>query len=66
MELSNITIYHFDVSRSHVKPGETGVVITALGAACNMSLNWFYKYNTWIFPVRISDKGRASVQVHKL
>ncbi|KAL9661388.1 hypothetical protein QQ045_026212 [Rhodiola kirilowii] len=63
IELSNITINRFDVPRSHVKPGDTGVAIIATGAACNMTLNWFYSYNTWLVPVKISDKGGASVQV---
>uniref|UniRef100_A0A7N0TB78 Lipid-binding serum glycoprotein C-terminal domain-containing protein n=1 Tax=Kalanchoe fedtschenkoi TaxID=63787 RepID=A0A7N0TB78_KALFE len=63
IQLSNITIYHFDVTRSHVKPGDTGIAIIAYGAACNMSMNWFYSYSTWLVPIKISDKGSASVQV---
>ncbi|KAJ0112384.1 hypothetical protein Patl1_01906 [Pistacia atlantica] len=63
MVLSNITIYRIDVSSSYVKPGESGVVIVASGTTCNLSMNWYYEYSTWLVPVEISDKGRASVQV---
>lgn len=63
MVLSNITIYQIDVPSSHVKPGETGISIIASGVACNLSMNWYYSYSTWLGPVKISDKGRAEVQV---
>lgn len=63
MVLSNITIYRIDVLSSYVKPGESGVAIIASGTTCNLSMNWFYEYSTWLVPVDISDKGRASVQV---
>lgn len=49
---------------SYVKPGDTGLAIIASGTTCNLSMDWSYEYNTWIFPVEISDKGHASVQVH--
>ncbi|KAL9316175.1 hypothetical protein ACSQ67_017176 [Phaseolus vulgaris] len=62
MVLSNITIYHIYVPSSHVKPGETGISITASGVTCNLSMNWYYSYSTWLVPVEISDKGRAEVQ----
>lgn len=65
MVLSNITIYQIDVPSSHVKPGETGISIIASGVACNLSMNWYYSYSTWLGPVKISDKGRAEVQVWK-
>ncbi|XP_061360703.1 putative BPI/LBP family protein At1g04970 isoform X2 [Gastrolobium bilobum] len=63
MVLSNITIYQIDVPSSHVKPAETGISILASGVTCNLSMNWYYSYSTWLGPVEISDKGRAQVQV---
>ncbi|XP_057726917.1 putative BPI/LBP family protein At1g04970 [Arachis stenosperma] len=63
MSLSNITIYEIDVASSIVKPGEAGVSIVASGVTCNLSMNWYYSYSTWLVPVRISDRGRAEVQV---
>lgn len=63
---SNITIYKINVSTSYVKPGDSGIVIVTSGATCNLSMNWNYSYATWIVPVEISDKGRASVQVEGL
>lgn len=61
--LSNTTIYKIDVSESYVKPGDTGIAIIVSGATCNLSMNWYYSYSTWLMPVEISDKGSASVQV---
>lgn len=61
--LSNTTIYKIDVSESYVKPGDTGIAIIVSGATCNLSMNWYYFYSTWLVPVEISDKGSASVQV---
>ncbi|KAK2979015.1 hypothetical protein RJ640_013649 [Escallonia rubra] len=62
--LSNITIYKIDVPSSYVKPGDTGVAIVAAGTTCNLSMNWHYSYSSaWLVPVKISDSGRASVQV---
>ncbi|KAJ6329478.1 hypothetical protein OIU77_011035 [Salix suchowensis] len=63
MLLSNITIYQLQELNSYVKPGDTGLAIIASGTTCNLSMDWSYEYNTWIFPVEISDKGHASVQV---
>jgi hypothetical protein len=63
MMLSNITIYEIDVGSSNVKPGENGILILASGVSCNLSVNWYYSYSTWIGPVKISDKGSAQVQV---
>ncbi|KAJ6723773.1 hypothetical protein OIU74_008190 [Salix koriyanagi] len=63
MLLSNITIYQLQVLNSYVKPGDTGLAIIASGTTCNLSMDWSYEYNTWMFPVEISDKGHASVQV---
>ncbi|XP_047167487.1 putative BPI/LBP family protein At1g04970 [Vigna umbellata] len=66
MVLSNITIYHIYVPSSSVKPGETGISITASGVTCDLSMNWYYSYSTWLVPVEISDRGRAEVQVRKV
>lgn len=63
MVLSNITIYEIDVSKSYVKTGDTGVAIIASGTTCNMSVNWYYSYSTWLLPIKVSDKGVASIQV---
>lgn len=63
MVLSNTTIYKIDVSESYVKPGDTGIAIIVSGATCNLSMNWYYSYSTWLVPVEISDRGSASVQV---
>lgn len=61
--LSNITVTEIEVSSSDVRTGESGVVIVASGATVNLSMDWSYSYSTWLVPVRISDKGRASVLV---
>uniref|UniRef100_A0A5B7BY55 Lipid-binding serum glycoprotein C-terminal domain-containing protein n=1 Tax=Davidia involucrata TaxID=16924 RepID=A0A5B7BY55_DAVIN len=61
--LSNITIYRVHVSSSTVKPGDTGIAIVASGATANLSMNWRYSCSTWLFPIGISDKGAATVQV---
>lgn len=63
MLLSNITIYQLQVLDSYVKPGDTGLAIIASGTTCNLSMDWSYEYSTWLYPVEISDKGHASVQV---
>lgn len=63
MLLSNITIYQLQVLDSYVKPGDTGLAIVASGTTCNLSMDWSYEYSTWLYPVEISDKGHASVQV---
>ncbi|GAB2285223.1 hypothetical protein Dimus_019676 [Dionaea muscipula] len=65
--LSNITIYQITVSESYVKPGDTGVAIIVSGATANLSMDWRYSYNGgWLFPVEVSDKGKASVEVEGL
>ncbi|XP_077211135.1 lipid-binding serum glycoprotein family protein isoform X2 [Tasmannia lanceolata] len=61
--LSNITIYQIEVSSSSIQPGDSGVAIVASGATANLSMAWNYSYSTWLIPIDISDKGRASVQV---
>lgn len=63
MLLSNITIYQLQVLDSYVKPGDTGLAIVASGTTCNLSMDWSYEYSTWLYPVEISDKGHASVEV---
>ncbi|CAN1285090.1 Putative BPI/LBP family protein At1g04970 [Linum perenne] len=63
MVLTDIIIYEVDVLSSIVKPGDTGVAVVASGITCNLSMNWYYQYDTWLLPVEISDKGNASVQV---
>ncbi|XP_059452056.1 putative BPI/LBP family protein At1g04970 [Corylus avellana] len=66
MVLSDTKIYEIDVSESYVKPGDAGIVIIVSGATCNLSMNWYYSYSTWLAPVEISDTGSASVQVEGL
>ncbi|XP_068635457.1 putative BPI/LBP family protein At1g04970 [Aristolochia californica] len=61
--LSNITISQIDVTSSAIEPGDSGIVIVASGATVNLSMNWYYSYRTWLIPVDISDKGRASIRV---
>ncbi|CAL0317606.1 unnamed protein product [Lupinus luteus] len=63
MMLSNITINQIDVPLSFVKPGETGISIIASGVSCNLTMNWYYSYSTWLVPFRISDRVSAQVQV---
>ncbi|KAK7276480.1 hypothetical protein RIF29_17620 [Crotalaria pallida] len=63
MVISNITMNQIDVPSSYVKPGETGISIIASGVTCNLTMNWYYSYTTWLVPVKISDKGTAQVQV---
>ncbi|EXC04474.1 Putative BPI/LBP family protein [Morus notabilis] len=53
MVLSNITIQGIDVGSSFVKPGDTGIVIVASETTCNLSMNWHYSHNTWLFPVSV-------------
>ncbi|KAK4777356.1 hypothetical protein SAY87_017543 [Trapa incisa] len=64
MVLSNVTIYEIGAPTSYIRPGDTGVTIIASETTCNLSMNWYYSYSTWLFPVEVTDKGRASVQVH--
>ncbi|KAG6510347.1 hypothetical protein ZIOFF_028357 [Zingiber officinale] len=63
MGASNITLSSINVSSSTVKPGESGIVIVASGASVSLSFDWFYSYSTWLVPIKVSDKGTASVQV---
>lgn len=63
MVVSNITIYGIDVGPSYIKLGDDGIAIIASETTCNLSMNWYYSYSTWLAPVEVSDKGSASVQV---
>ncbi|KAL8046323.1 hypothetical protein ABFX02_08G170500 [Erythranthe guttata] len=66
MVLSNITIETIHVTSSTVKSGDTGIVIDVSGATANLSMDWKYSYNTWLLPISVSDKGRATIQVEGL
>ncbi|KAL5729775.1 hypothetical protein ACHQM5_002676 [Ranunculus cassubicifolius] len=64
--LSNTTINQISVSSSssYIKLGDTGIAIVVSGATANLTMDWYYSYNTWfLLPVRISDRGSASIQV---
>ena len=61
--ISNITIHGIDVDSSYIKLGETGIAIIASGATCDLSMNWYYSYSTWLLPVLVSDEGSASIRV---
>ncbi|PKI32552.1 hypothetical protein CRG98_047050 [Punica granatum] len=63
MVLSNVTIYEIGVPTSYVRPGDAGVTIIASETTCNLSMNWYYSYSTWLVPIEVTDKGRASVKV---
>lgn len=63
MVVSNITIYGIDVGPSYIKLGDDGIAIIASETTCNLSMNWYYSYSTWLAPVEVSDEGSASVQV---
>ncbi|KAL5729774.1 hypothetical protein ACHQM5_002676 [Ranunculus cassubicifolius] len=63
--LSNTTINQISVSSSssYIKLGDTGIAIVVSGATANLTMDWYYSYNTWfLLPVRISDRGSASIQ----
>ncbi|XP_047310444.1 putative BPI/LBP family protein At1g04970 [Impatiens glandulifera] len=62
--LSNITIYQIDVPTSYIKPGDNGIAIVTSGSTCNLTMDWHYSYSSsWFFPVKVSDSGRAYVEV---
>ncbi|KAF3443371.1 hypothetical protein FNV43_RR13053 [Rhamnella rubrinervis] len=63
MVLWNISINEIDVGSSYTKLGDSGIAIIASGLTCNLSMNWHYSYSTWLFPVVVSDEGRASIKV---
>ncbi|KAG5597919.1 hypothetical protein H5410_039151 [Solanum commersonii] len=63
MVLSNISIDNIHVISSTVKAGDTGIVISVSGAYANMTMNWEYSYSSWLFPIPITDNGKASIQV---
>lgn len=61
--LSNFTIYEIEVLSSFINPGDSGITIVASGTTCNLTTSWQYQFYSWLMPVEIADKGRASVQV---
>lgn len=61
--LSDITVYQIEVPSSYIVPGEDGISIIASGTTCNLSMNWYYSYSTWLLPVEVSDEGSASIKV---
>ncbi|KAL6136989.1 hypothetical protein ACLB2K_062284 [Fragaria x ananassa] len=63
MVVSNIKIYGIDVGSSYVKLGDDGIAIIASKTTCNLSMNWYYSYTTWVAPIEVEDEGSASVQV---
>lgn len=63
MSVSGITIETIHVTSSVLKTGDGGIVIDVSGATANLSMNWEYLYSTWWFPITVSDKGNATVQV---
>lgn len=61
---SNITLFHLDVGDdSAVRPGDSALVVVASGISANLSMDWSYSYDSWIFPIEISDSGTASILV---
>lgn len=66
VKLSNITLDYIEISSSTIQPGPSGVTIVASDATANISMEWYYSYTTWFFPLEISDSGNASVQVTAL
>ncbi|CAL5052624.1 unnamed protein product [Urochloa decumbens] len=61
---SNITLFHLDVGdNSTVYPGDSGLVVVASGITANISMNWSYRYDSWLFPIEIADSGTASILV---
>ncbi|KAF0903083.1 hypothetical protein E2562_024562 [Oryza meyeriana var. granulata] len=61
---SNITLFHLDVGNdSVIHPGDSALVVVASGISANLSMAWSYYYDSWIFPIEISDRGTASILV---
>ncbi|XP_074307770.1 putative BPI/LBP family protein At1g04970 [Silene latifolia] len=65
IELSNVTLQHIQVSNSSIKPSDSaGVAILVSGATANLTLDWYYSYfSGFFFPLQLSDRGLASIQV---
>ncbi|EEC80477.1 putative BPI/LBP family protein At1g04970 [Oryza sativa Japonica Group] len=61
---TNITLFHLDVGDdSAIHPGDTALVVVASGVSANLSMAWSYYYDSWLFPIEISDRGTASILV---
>ncbi|XP_062233006.1 putative BPI/LBP family protein At1g04970 [Phragmites australis] len=61
---SNITLFHLDVGdNSTIYPGYSGLVVVASGITANLSMHWSYCYDSWLFPLEITDSGTASILV---
>ncbi|XP_062228798.1 putative BPI/LBP family protein At1g04970 [Phragmites australis] len=61
---SNITLFHLDVGEdSAIYPGDSGLVVVASGITANISMDWSYCYDSWLFPIEIADSGTASILV---
>ncbi|TVU11459.1 hypothetical protein EJB05_45045 [Eragrostis curvula] len=61
---SNITLFHLDVGEnSTIYPGKSSLVVVASGITANLSMNWSYCYDSWLFPLEIADSGTASILV---
>ncbi|KAL5200435.1 hypothetical protein ABZP36_021638 [Zizania latifolia] len=61
---SNITLFHLDVRNdSTIHPGDSALVVVATGIRANLSMTWTYSYDSWLFPIEISDRGTASILV---
>ncbi|CAA7407912.1 unnamed protein product [Spirodela intermedia] len=63
VKLSSVTLDHIEISSSTIQPGPSGVAIVASDATANITMEWYYSYTTWFFPLEISDSGNASVQI---
>jgi lipopolysaccharide-binding protein len=61
---SNITLFHLNVGdNSTIYPGDSGLVVVASGITANLSMDWSYCFDSWIFPLEIADRGTASILV---
>lgn len=61
---SNITLFHLDVGdNSTIFPGDSGLLVVASGITANISMHWSYCYDSWLFPIEITDSGTASILV---
>uniref|UniRef100_A0A0E0E1A9 Lipid-binding serum glycoprotein C-terminal domain-containing protein n=1 Tax=Oryza meridionalis TaxID=40149 RepID=A0A0E0E1A9_9ORYZ len=59
---TNITLFHLDVGDdSAIHPGDSALVVVASGVSANLSMAWSYYYDSWLFPIEISDRGTASI-----
>ncbi|KAL9244306.1 hypothetical protein vseg_018094 [Gypsophila vaccaria] len=68
-DLSNVTLsrVRVRVSDSLISPGSSGVSLVVSGANASLSLDWYYSYfSGFLFPIQVSDRGLASIQVQGL